>query len=320
MKKLFKYIFVLFTFLILIAYVNAEEYQKFGDDSEGYIRSSENNYGVKKGWNIDADNLDNVLRTPYVNSDIKIHDFAGIYTEEEKIELESYIKDFITNTKMDMVILTVNYPYTYDGQNEDVAADFYDYNDFGMEFEKNSGVLLLRNAWETDPYFNVYTFGNAQLYYSYERCETMLDMIYPSFKSHSYFDGTKMFIDIFNNYYFEGVSTDDYEVDDMGYLVKVYNPPYAIAAIISAVGTLIIMLIMGKKNKMVRKSDDASMYYSESKSKLNVKNDKLEFTHTSRRYIPPVETSTGGGHSGGGFSSHSGSSGGGHSSGGGRHG
>jgi hypothetical protein len=80
---------------------------------------------------------------------------------------------------MDMVFVSINLPYTIDKQNEEFAADFYDYNDFGINFESYSGVLLLRNTYEQDPYFNVYMFGKAQLYYSFARSESMLDNMYP---------------------------------------------------------------------------------------------------------------------------------------------
>ncbi len=52
---------------------------------------------------------------------------------------------------------------------------------FGLDDEYYSGVLLLRNTYESNPYFNIYTFGEAQLYFTYERLENVLDDIYPYF-------------------------------------------------------------------------------------------------------------------------------------------
>ena len=37
-----------------------------------------------------------------------------------------------------MVILTIDYNYSKDSENETIAADFYDYNDFGMNFFETS--------------------------------------------------------------------------------------------------------------------------------------------------------------------------------------
>ena len=50
---------------------------------------------------------------------------------------------------MEIIILIDDLPYTSDSENEDYASDFYDYNDFGLDLDKNySGVLLFRNTYE----------------------------------------------------------------------------------------------------------------------------------------------------------------------------
>ncbi len=145
-------------------------------------RNTQNNYGVNKKWQINDKNKNNVLKTPLVKADEKIYDFANILTDEEEQRLYEKIKDFIDDSNMDLVILTYNFSYTQDKQNDDYGADFYDYNDFGIDFEHYSGVLLLRNAYNADPYFNMLTFGEAKLYFDYQRCENILDSIYSDFK------------------------------------------------------------------------------------------------------------------------------------------
>ena len=80
---------------------------------------------------------------------------------------------------------------------------------------------------------------------------------------------------------------------------------------------------MVSKNKMVRLATDASTYTNHDSINLTVNKDELVNSITNKTYIPPADSSSGHGRSGGGFSSHSssiGHSGGGHSSGGGRHG
>ena len=168
MKKLVK-IIILTILLILPFSLKAEVTLK--------ERNEANNYGVNKKWSITDSNIDNVKNTKYVDASEKIYDYSNVLTEKEKVELKSLIDDYITKTKMDMVILIDSLPYVLDSENEDYAVDFYDYNDFGIDFENYSGVILFRNTYETDPYFNVYMFGNAQLYYSYERSENMLGAI-----------------------------------------------------------------------------------------------------------------------------------------------
>ena len=125
-------------------------------------RNEQNNLGVNKHWNINEKNRQNVLNTKYVDAGEKIYDYSDILTEEEEKEIKEKIDKYIEHTNMDMVFVSVNLPYTLDKENEDFAADFYDYNDFGINFESYSGVLLLRNTYEQDPYYNVYMFGEAQ--------------------------------------------------------------------------------------------------------------------------------------------------------------
>lgn len=282
-----------------------------------YERNEANNYGVNKKWYVGAANKYNVENTPLVDASEKIYDFADILTDEEENEILIDVKNFIETTNMDMVILTVNMPYSYDDKNHEYATDFYDYNDFGIDFEKYSGVLLLRNSWESDPYYNVYMFGNSQLYYNFDRSEAMLDSIYYDFRSHNYLSGYKEFISSYLNYYEAGIPSEykNYYVDDMGFLKQKYTPPIFIALFISLAVSGITIAIMISKNKMVKKQTTAKEYLNSSSIKYNTRNNTLVNSYT-RSYT--VSSSSSGGRSGGG--SFRGSSGGGHSRGGGRHG
>lgn len=309
MKKILTFILA---FLLLISPVFALP--------DGSDRKNMENYGVNKKWTINESNLNNVLRTPYVDATKKIYDYSNILSDETEKELLVDINNFIEKTHMDMVILTVDLPYTSDSTNEDYAADFYDYNDFGLDFEHYDGVLLLRNTYESDPYFNVYTFGEAQLYFDFNRCEHMLDDIYPYFKSKDYLTGMKLFISDFSNYYDYGKALEDYYVDDMGYIHQIppkYVVPYTTALIVGGLAALITILIMVKKNKMVRKSTEANDYLVKDSILYHKKSDILTGSFTTHHTI---QRDSGGYSGGGGHSSHSGSSGGGHGGGGGRHG
>ncbi|MBQ6323405.1 MAG: TPM domain-containing protein [Bacilli bacterium] len=291
-----------------------------------YNRNELENYGVKKNWTIDESNLNNVLKTPAVDASEKIYDFSELLTEEEEIELKSKIDNFIEKTNMDIVILTVNFPYSNDKENEDYAADFYDYNDFGMNVTNNSGILLLRNSNPEDPYYDMYPFGDAQLYFTQYRYDQILDGIYDSIHGGRYLEGFSDFIDRTDNYISAGIPDEMkyYYVDEKGYLR--YNPPprkyeipWSPALIFALVVTVITMIILIKKNKMVYKATLAEEYLN--KQSVNITNRKDVFLHThTTSYRMSSDSGSSSGGSGGSFSSHSGSSGGGHSSGGGRHG
>lgn len=287
-------------------------------NSDGYERTEENKYGVNKRWTIDDQNKSNVLATPYVDPSLKIYDYGNILTEDEEKELKELIDNFIKQTNMDMVILTVDEPYSYDERNEEIAADFYDYNDFGINTKQYDGILLYRNIYESNPYYNIYTFGEGQLYFDYDRCESMLDDMWPYFKGGvSYITGMKKFIDESLSYYKSGYD-ERYYLDESGefHVSKGdFNPPYGWSGISGIVVSILSVLGLAKKNKMVMKSNEANDYVNRSDVKYSVQSDKLVSSITTHHKI----SSDSGGSHGGGYS-HSGSSGGFHGGGGGRHG
>ena len=180
------------------------------------------------------------------------------------------------------------------------------------------GVILFRNTYEQDPYFNVYTFGKAHLYYPQNRCDYVLDEIYSDLKSRNYIDGFTKFISGFDSYYDSGIPNElkDYYIDDMGYIKKGYKLPLLTAFITATIVTIITISLMVKKNKMIKKETRAAEYLNNSSIKYTKRNKNLISSHTT--HYTRVESSSSGG--GGGFSSHSGSSGGGHGGGSGRHG
>ena len=307
-----KYLVIILSFLFLF---NIDVYAKV----QTLDRNDYDNYGVKKDFKINNHNLSNVLRTEYVDSSEKIYDFAEILTEEENQKLKSLALEFVDKTNMDLVILTINEPYTYDSYNEDRAADFYDYNDFGLNFKSYSGIALLRNAYSNDPYYNMYTFGEAQLYYDYDRMETILDGIYNKLSNHLYYDGFSDFISYVERYYDKGIpsSNKHYYIDE-NYDVKLrFVPPLGLASIISFVVTLIIILVLVSRNKMVIKPTRAQEYLNGSSVHFTEQKDTFKNSITTSHTI----SSSSGSHSSGHSRSHSrGSSGGGHSRGSRRHG
>ncbi len=281
-----------------------------------FERTAENNYGVNKKWVINDKNRDAVLNTPLVNASEKIYDFANILNDKEEKSVYDEIMNFKNVTGMEFVLVAVNLPYSDDSENEDYAADFYDYNDFGLDDQYYSGVLLLRNTYEEDPYYNVYMFGEAQLYYDATRADRALDDIYPYFTSKVYGDGIKKFIADYLDYYLQGVpkTMDDYYLNDMGFLVRKYEPPFLIAVLVGCVISGVSLMVMIGNHKLVRPATQASVYRNEDTVNISKRLVTLFSTHTVSHLQASSSSGSGTG------SSHSGSSGGGHSSGGGRHG
>ena len=307
MKKI-KY-FLLPLLLFLIINVNAVELKE---------RTEENNYGVSKKWEMNSEKYEYAKKTPYVDAAEKIYDFSDILTDEEEKELKSKIDELIEKYHMEVIILTYDYAYSEDSDNSYFASDFYDFNDFGLDFDNYSGVLLFRNTYESNPYYDMFSFGKAQLKYYDSRMSDILDDIYNDIHSKNYLEGFNKWltdVDSYGNY----EELENYNLDEMGHLVKIrkFNPLILGNLLISSIITIIYITINVKKNKMVKLATQASTYLNKQTFKLQEESDKLVHSHVSS-YVEPEPTSSSSG--GGSHSSFSGHSGGGFSSGGGRHG
>lgn len=301
-------------FLLILLLVNPIVFAKEVTTCE---RLEDNNYQVHKKWKITNGNISNVKQTPCVDAKEKIYDFEGVLSDSDYEQLQNKINAFIKKTDMDLVIVIADIPYYSDSTNEEYAADFYDYNDFGIDFDRYSGVLFLRNTYDQDPYYNIYTFGDAQLYFDYNRLENILDNVYDDIHSEYYYSGFSSFIDQLENYYDRGKALNNYTVDENGYLQEIYVFPFGWVFALSLGLTIIIMVVLVKKNKMIAKAYEAGEYADENSIQINNRIDQFLTTHTTSY---TVSSSSGGSGGGGGHHSSGGSSGGGHSSGGGRHG
>ena len=306
MKKI---LFVIFGFFLLISSLNAAN---IGQNSEGYERNESNNYGVKKDINVNSDRLDNILKTPYVDSSLKIYDFADILNPDEEKELKSLIDCFISDTGLDFAFVSFDMDYSSDNDNEEYAKDFYDYNDFGLNSENNGGIVLFRNNYSSDPYYGAVLTGEAQFYCQEGCLDNLLNNIHSSFSSRNYKDGITEFIHMFNSNYSNGYDEDKYYIDENGLLVEKKTLNYVPSIISGAFGTLLGMLGLVKKNKMVKKASNANDYLIKSSVEYINKTDKMVSTITTHHKI---SSDSHGGSSHSGF----GSSGVGHISGG-RHG
>lgn len=313
-----KYLLIIISLLILVSgNVSAEV--------KTYDRKDYDNYGIKKDIKIADNNIDNVYETALVDASEKIYDFADILTDEEEKELKNFANIFINKTEMDVVILTINREYKNDYENENIAADFYDYNDFGLDFKNYSGILLLRNANPLDPYYDMYTFGDAQLIYSFARMNNILDYIGDDIGYRRYYDAFHSFISELDYYYDAGIPEEykDYYIDSNGDLHKRFVPPIIPAFIVSSIVTLIVIIVLVKRNKLVNKPTRADEYLDVNSINYTEKSDNFKNAVTTSYVVSSSSGGSGGGSRGGfrssGGSHSHGSSGRGHSSGGGRH-
>lgn len=306
MKKI-KYILVILLFTLCIN-VNATECE----------RTPDNNYGVNKKINIDIYNLEEIKDTKCVDASKKVYDYADILTDEEESELRYRIQKYSKIAKMDAVIVTIDIPNI---DYERFAADFYDFNDFGIDYTNYSGTLLLRNVSASNRFFNIYAFGEAQRYYDYDRMNIMLDDMHSDLSYDRNFAGLAKYIKYIGDYYNSGIPSNMYNtyVDDKGIVRENFTPIYIVYAVIGLTIAIIVICIYVSKNKMVKLDTYADQYLDRNSIDMDVKKDTLVSSHTTH-YRVSNNSSSGG--SSGGFSggSHIGSSGLGHTSGSGRHG
>lgn len=309
--KYFKYLLLFFILSFMFISKTNALYGNMISDSDRNIMT---NNGVNKKWEINSANRTNVLNTPYVDSSLKIYDYSNVLSNYEIDTIKKQIDDFIKKHKMELIIVTVDLPYSYDSYNETVAADFYDYNDFGIEYKYYDGIVLFRNTYSSNPYFDIYTFGNAQLYFDQERYDEVLDGIYNDLHYNNYIEGFTSFINYCDKFIDKGIPYR-YSNATIGsrneLIVKMPIPTQIVMILIITSVVYVIWLIINlKKCKMVIKATNANDYLIKNSIKYSLKEDRFINSHTTSYRI---SSSSGGG---GSF----GSSGGGHSSGGGRHG
>lgn len=273
-------------------------------------REELDNLGVTK-FKITDRNREYILKTPCVYANEKIYDFVEILSEDDEARLLAKIKEFEEKTGFNFVIVTDSFPYNLDEMNEDYAADFYDFNDFTP-----NGVIFFRNANPSDPYYGVYYFWDAQLYYEPDT-DRFLDNIYGYISTGKYVDGITYLIDMMITDYENNDKLTNYYIDSDGYLVKKFNVVGSI--FLSGISALIVSLVyisnLARRNKMILVATKATNYVDMANVRYAVNKNNFVNTVTTRHYIGSSSSSGGGG----GHHSSGGHSGGGHS-GGGRHG
>lgn len=277
-----------------------------------YDRNTLDNYGVNKDIKITEKNLNNVLKTKAVDTDLKVYDFANILRDSEEEVLREMALDFYDETGFDLVIVTDSFYNQDDEDNFAYAQDFYDYNDFGIDDKYYSGVLIFRNAYPSYPYYNIRLFGEAQLYFSGRRTETILDNTSSLIAGKDYNGAFTKVINYLNEYYEDGISSEfkGYKINENGALVAPYRFPIFIALIVSFLFTYFYISHYVNKNKMVFKAKLAYDYLDKDSLRYKVKENKFLYS-TTKTIHRSSSSGSGGSHGSFGGSSGRSSSGGG---------
>lgn len=135
MKKFKFIIFGLFIFFIVNNNVFAS--------TNTYTRTKEAPL-VPKDVVVDENNINNILNTPAVSSSEKVYDYADLLTDDEEKKLVTNINEYISNSIIDVAIVTTNNLNGY--SISEYAYNFYDYNDF-----MSDGVVFVIKVGGSEP-------------------------------------------------------------------------------------------------------------------------------------------------------------------------
>ncbi|MBQ4181855.1 MAG: TPM domain-containing protein [Firmicutes bacterium] len=217
-----------------------------------------------------------------------VDDQAGFFYPEEIPEIEAAAAQVADQYGIDIMIHTLRTPTGMDSN--EYAEKYYFYNGIGRG-NGYDGILLVMYPYD---YSVIYAEGTAGEKLTDVNLGRMAGHIYPLTDENDYKEAALTFI------------------EDTAHMMKTGRVARSLASWLSTgvlgsvFGTIFGGASLGtakRTMKTPRTRTDASDYVRG--FRLTEHNDNYLFTSTSRRYIPPQRTSSGGGHSSGGHSSYS---------------
>jgi len=223
--------------------------------------------------------MDLVSAESEIDTSIKVYDYADILTSSEEEELQLLANKYIDKYNMDMVLVTVKEHNKID--TKEYAQDFYDYNGFGIG-DTNDGLIFVIDL--SFGYTDIYiaTTGEAIRVYDDYRINSMLDNI-AFYKDFGYYDMFESFINDSDKFAMMGVAESNINtvIDKFGNLVRKKRIHWIPITIISLIVSGIVLLIFIFKNRMVKKSINATYYLDEGSVNINVRKDRYITSHTT---------------------------------------
>lgn len=287
--------FIIFIILCFSFSVNAQP--------KTYERT-EDNLRIDESIEVNNYNKYEILKTPSVDENKKIYDFAELIDNNGEVYLYNKAKEFIKNYNMDLVLVTISENWT---TAEKYADNFYDYNYFGKN-DSFDGLLLLIDMDTREMYIS--TTGKAILMYNDYRIEKVLDEMFNYIQDDNYFETFVRGIDKLEYFQKKGIPKENKNsfIDENGDFIykAVKTFPLFIFLFISAIIATIVLVIFISKNKLIKKAHDAKDYMDKENAKILKVRDKFITSHTSRVRI---NSDSGSSFRGGGSSTHRSSSG-----------
>lgn len=116
---------------------------------------------------------------------VKVYDYAFLFTEEEVGMLEEVSKAQGEEGQIDIVFITTN--GLEEKTTKEYLEDFYDEYGFGYEEEYGTTALILLNMDPNNRAVEIQGYGMAEYYLHNDRIEHILDDIVPTLSNGDYF-------------------------------------------------------------------------------------------------------------------------------------
>ena len=283
---------------------------------------------------------------PQVDPTEKVHDFAGLFTPEQRETLREKSANYQQELSMDCVIVTTE--DTKGLSSQDYADDFYDYNGFGLSkgstsADQRNGVLFLVDMDNRN--FYIGTTGMAIRVYDDLRIEELLDVAFQYMPKGEYYQAMEATVDasllIALEEYQAAADSDigqqeiqqnidaDYEISQIDQRLKEaegpmfrITPRVLLLSLVTGgiLSAATVASFYGTHKKSLSSAPGAIQYVGAQGIRSLHHTDNLVNSYTVRRKLPEPPSSSGSSGSSGGFggggSSHTSSSGSSHGGGG----
>ena len=229
---------------------------------------------------------------PSINyaNEVKVLDHANLFSAEQKAEVEADVKNFIASTNLDAVVLTINNADGY--STRDYAADFYDYNDYGIG-KNHDGFIFIIDMDNRE--FYVVTSGKAQALLSDSRIDTILDNAEPFMRNGNYSQASQSVINIVERFNEEGFPNGYSYNEETGQLIKqkkITGLEFLFAFIIASIAAIAAYASVNTKYAL-KKSTYSYPYSSEGNLNLSTQKNDLVDVRVTKRFIPRPTTTRG---------------------------
>lgn len=244
---------LLFVFFILFSFPTV-----FADEAR--IRTRDH-LMVPNDVVVNDSNIEEILRTPSVDSKDKIYDYLNVLSSYEKDEIYKTIIEFQKISKLDCVIVLTNDLKGF--EINQYAYHFYDYNDFSKE-----GIIFVIANIDSKKIFMGNIGDRSSLVYSIytkDRTQEILKNTYKNIKIDNYYQAIKDYMESVKKYY---ESSNDFKnennKDNSNLDFVLFIELFIISVSITFIVTLLIYNKVNKKmmNSHMKKVDSSTMNFT----------------------------------------------------------